>query len=864
MSRASRRRRWRWFLGIYLLLLLASHTVRWLDDGPPALAEGQRSLQVEVIGAGGEAGRRVRLAYRDTQPRGGGARPVVLLVHGSPGAGSDFRGLIEPLAAESRVLVPDLPGFGRSEAGLPDYSARAHAAYLAQLLDALDLESAHVVGFSMGGAVALELAGADPDRLDSLTLLSATGVQELELLGDYTLNHLVHGFQLGVLWGLSELVPHFGLLDGAYVGVPYARNFYDTDQRPLRGVLKAWEGPTLIVHGRRDVLVPLEAALEHHRLVPQSELALFDANHFMVFRHPAELAGTIADFVARVERGEVLRREEAEPERLALAERPFDPASIPPARGLTLVLFMGLIVLATLVSEDLTLIGAGLLVADGRLELLPALLACFLGVTLGDMGLFLTGRILGPRALRLAPIRWMVRPERVERAREWFARRGFFVVLASRFLPGTRLPVYLAAGTLGMPLGLMTAFFLTAALFWIPLLVGTSMLLGRELLALMHEYERFSLPLLFLAIALLLILVKGIVPLFTFRGRRSLVSRWRRWTRWEFWPPWLFYPPVLLRVAGLALRYRHPTLFTAANPAMPASGFIGESKMAILEGLSGTPELVARTRLLPAAGSTGERRRLVEAFLQEEDLDLPLVLKPDAGQRGQGVSVVRSMEEVETYLERNGSDSLVQEHVPGEELGVFYVRLPEEERGRIFSITEKTMPVVRGDGQSTLEELILRDPRAVAMAPHYLKINAARLGEVPTRGEPVKLVELGTHCLGSIFLDGAHRRTPGLEAAIDRMSRNYEGFYFGRYDLRLPPSADLEAGTGFKVIELNGVTSEATHIYDPRNGLLAAYRVLFEQWRLAFEIGRQNVERGAETVPLRRLARLLLDYHDRH
>jgi pimeloyl-ACP methyl ester carboxylesterase/membrane protein DedA with SNARE-associated domain len=858
VSRATRRRRWRWVLGAYLLLLLASHLVRWLDDGPPGLAEGQLSVQVELVGAVSEPGGAVQLAYRDSHPEGGGKRPVLVLVHGSPGAGSDFRRMIEPLAAAHRVIVPDLPGFGRSEAGLPDYSARAHAAYLAQLLDALGIGSAHVIGFSMGGAVALELAGARPERLDSLTLLSATGVQELELLGDYTLNHLVHGFQLGALWGLSELTPHFGILDGAYVGVPYARNFYDTDQRPLRGILESWEGATLIVHGSRDVLVPPEAAREHHRLVPQSELALFEANHFMVFRRPGELAQTIGSFVARVENGEAPRRDQADPERLALAERPFDPASIPPARGLTLILFMGLIILATLVSEDLTLIGAGLLVADGRMEFLPAVAACFMGVTLGDMGLFLSGRILGPRALRCAPIRWMVRPERVERAREWFSRKGFIVVLVSRFVPGTRLPVYLAAGTLGMPLGLMTAFFLTAALFWIPLLVGTSMLVGRELLGLVHQYERFSLPLLFLAVAAVVVLVKGVVPLFTFRGRRSLVSLWRRWTRWEFWPPWLFYPPVLLRVAGLALRYRHPTLFTAANPAMPASGFIGESKMTILEGLSGTPELVARTRLIPAGDGTSERRRLVEAFLEEEGLDLPVVLKPDAGQRGQGVAVVRSMEEAAAYLERNGGDTLVQEHVPGEEIGVFYVRLPEEERGRIFSITEKTMPVVVGDGRRTLEELILLDPRAVAMARHYLKVNAPRRKEVPAEGEAVQLVELGTHCRGSIFLDGAHRHTPGLEKAVDRMSRAYEGFFFGRYDLRLPPSADLEAGSGFKVIELNGVTSEATHIYDPRNGLREAYRTLFEQWRLAFEVGRQNVERGARTVPLRHLAGLLL------
>ena len=124
-------------------------------------------------------------------------------------------------------------------------------------------------------------------------------------------------------------------------------------------------------------------------------------------------------------------------------------------------------------------------------------------------------------------------------------------------------------------------------------------------------------------------------------------------------------------------------------------------------------------------------------------------------------------------------------------------------------------------------------------------------------------MEIGTHCRGAIFLDGERLRTPELEDAVDRLSRAYEGFFFGRYDLRVPSVEELRRGRGFKVIELNGVTSEATHIYDPRNGLRAAYRTLFEQWRLAFEIGKRNVERGAETVSLGHLTRLLLDERER-
>ncbi len=76
--------------------------------------------------------------------------------------------------------------------------------------------------------------------------------------------------------------------------------------------------------------------------------------------------------------------------------------------------------------------------------------------------------------------------------------------------------------------------------------------------------------------------------------------------------------------------------------------------------------------------------------------------------------------------------------------------------------------------------------------------------------------------------------------------------------MRVPDEESLRRGRGLKVLELNGVTSEATSIYDPANRLSAAYRTLFEQWRLAFEIGRRNRAEGAAVEPLAVLLRRIL------
>ncbi len=134
------------------------------------------------------------------------------------------------------------------------------------------------------------------------------------------------------------------------------------------------------------------------------------------------------------------------------------------------------------------------------------------------------------------------------------------------------------------------------------------------------------------------------------------------------------------------------------------------------------------------------------------------------------------------------------------------------------------------------------------------------LWEVLRPGEKLRLVELGTHCRGAVFLDGGWAKTEALEQAIDRISQTYEGFYFGRFDIRVSSVEDFRKGRNFKIVELNGVTSEATHIYDPRNSLAKAYRVLFQQWQIAFEIGAQNRWRAVRPTSLSKLMRLLLDF----
>ena len=311
----------------------------------------------------------------------------------------------------------------------------------------------------------------------------------------------------------------------------------------------------------------------------------------------------------------------------------------------------------------------------------------------------------------------------------------------------------------------------------------------------------------------------------------------------------VFYLPVVIYILYLCGRYRRLS-FLSVNPGLPMSGLIGERKADSLSQLQDVPEL-ARFSVLELEGDQDTRVDVVTALMETQGFVFPVVFKPDFGQRGQDVAVVRTPEQMRDYLSRAEGRLIIQEYVGGLEFGVFYMRFPGPDEGLIYSITEKTFPVVVGDGVRTLEHLLMANPRTHYMADFLLNLHADRLNWVLPQGEAFQVVEIGSHCRGSVFLNGSHNITPELTQVIDRVSRRIEGFNFGRYDVRVPNLDSLRDGRDLKVLEVNGVTSESTNIYDPAHSLLDAYRILLKQWRHAFEIGEQAIANGAKQVTFR-------------
>lgn len=325
----------------------------------------------------------------------------------------------------------------------------------------------------------------------------------------------------------------------------------------------------------------------------------------------------------------------------------------------------------------------------------------------------------------------------------------------------------------------------------------------------------------------------------------------------EFWPMGLFYAPIALYAGWLMLRHRGITLPTAANPSFPGGGFYGESKSAILDlAIAAAPDNVAPFVTHDRPEEEGEP---VQEFMAVVDrmlaagLCLPLVAKPDLGCRGAGVRLVRDGAELLAYIDSFplGARMILQRLADFEgEAGIFYVRRPGEVRGRLLSLTLKYFPRVVGDGVSTLRQLIMADPRAGLVPQLYLTRHAARLDQVVPAGEAVRLTFSGSHSKGAIFRDGTHLITPQMESAFDRIAQAMPDFHFGRFDVRFPDFGRLQAGHDFTIVEVNGAGAEMTHVWDRKTGLLAAWGCLMRQYRLLWQIGAANRDRGHRPLTL--------------
>ena len=249
----------------------------------------------------------------------GQGRPLLMLHGSGPGvsAWANWRLNIPALSQTHRVIAPDLVGFGYTErpAGV-QYTMETWVNHALGVLDALDVTQADIVGNSFGGALAVALAAQHPERVRRLVLMGSAGTsfpltRELDEVWGYTpslenMRSLMDTFAFNralITDDLARLRLAASLREG--VQEAYARMFPAPRQRWVEALatapeaLQALPHEVLILHGREDRVIPLEASMNLLRLIPRAQLHVFGrCGHWTQIEHAARFSRLVLDFLA--------------------------------------------------------------------------------------------------------------------------------------------------------------------------------------------------------------------------------------------------------------------------------------------------------------------------------------------------------------------------------------------------------------------------------------------------------------------------------------------------------------------------------------------------------------------------------------
>jgi 2-hydroxymuconate-semialdehyde hydrolase len=250
-----------------------------------------------------------------------GSGETVLMLHGSgPGVSAlaNWQHNIPTFAQRFRVLAPDIVGFGATErADDIVYSLRTWTDHVWAFLDAHDIEKTAIVGNSLGGRIALQMATDGPDRITKMVLMGTPGVgmtptEGLAALRAYEPSHdamrdlLRNYFAVDPAMITDELVEiryQASIADGAYAA--YRAMFFDprhagSELGITENEVRAITTPALLIHGREDKVVPMQVSVTMLGLLPNADLHVFSAcGHWTQIERADEFSALVADYLAR-------------------------------------------------------------------------------------------------------------------------------------------------------------------------------------------------------------------------------------------------------------------------------------------------------------------------------------------------------------------------------------------------------------------------------------------------------------------------------------------------------------------------------------------------------------------------------------
>jgi hypothetical protein len=299
------------------------------------------------------------------------------------------------------------------------------------------------------------------------------------------------------------------------------------------------------------------------------------------------------------------------------------------------------------------------------------------------------------------------------------------------------------------------------------------------------------------------------------------------------------------------LRSRSAWFFSASNPKLSFGGFEGESKQEMYDLLPKNyfPKTVY--------ANPGESFQSILEKINLNSLPYPFIVKPNVGMEGILFRKIENRQHLETYHKNMPADYIIQEFINYPlEIGVFYIRYPQNNSGKITALFSKKFPVIKGDGISTIKEIL--ESEQPEIKEELSKLNEKQLSKILEKDEIFNLSFIGNRYHGATFHDLSDFIDDRLLKIFDNISLENQ-FYYGRYDIKCLSIEDLKNGINFSILEFNGAGSIPNHIYTDKFSLFQAYKEIMKHWKTLYEISSYNHRSGIQYWSLFKGARYLFN-----
>jgi hypothetical protein len=309
-------------------------------------------------------------------------------------------------------------------------------------------------------------------------------------------------------------------------------------------------------------------------------------------------------------------------------------------------------------------------------------------------------------------------------------------------------------------------------------------------------------------------------------------------TNWEKWPFKVIYFPLTFVWLYYIIKSRSVWFFTPSNPTITFGGFEGEGKREMYDQLPS--HTYPKTAYInPGTEFSKAKKAIEEAFTY------PFIVKPENGMMGLLFRIIDNEAQLERYHQISPVEYIVQEFCNYPiEVSIFYYRFPNTLSGKVSGFIMKEYMQVKGDGVSTLKQLISAHPKAAEKTDEMDAKHSANYHIVLPKNEVYFLSYAGNHNRGARFVNLHKQIDDKINIFCDSLSNETNKFYYGRFDIKCASIEDLKEGKNFSILEYNGAGAEPNHIYDCNKSLISAYKEILKHWKVLYIISKQNNNNG--------------------